>query len=339
MDQLTLPPVYCPFPSEVNPHVEAVGRHTQAWVQAYHLVQGGSAFERFRAARFEWLNARAAARAQVEDLEVLTDWVVWIFLLDDHFDDGAFGRSPERLNTWITYYMAILEGADDVAVPDGATTASLREWWGRAKARSSATWRQRFIRVAREYFAGCRWEAENRARGHLPTLGEYVAMRRQTSALRTVFTLGELTEVAAVPDAVLAHPMVRELADLANDAVAWFNDLVSLKKEIERDDPHNWARVFQRETACSLTTAIRCLAEAHNDRVARYIALESTLPRFDTATDVTLQRYLRTFRGWMRGNVDWATGSGRYLAVPPTADAYLDPIFDVAPIDAHVQGG
>jgi hypothetical protein len=339
MDPFALPPIYCPFPTECHPHVEAVEHHTQAWVRQFHLVQAGGALERFRAARFAWLNARAAARAEVADLELLTDWVVWIFLLDDHFDDGTFGRSPAHLATWIVQYMAILEGGDDALITDGPTTNSLREWWGRAQGRSTAAWRERFIDVARDYFAGCQWEAQNRAKGHLPGMAEYVAMRRQTSALRTVFTLGELTEGATLPARVLAHPALRELADVANDAVAWFNDLISLRKEIERDDPHNWARVFARETGCSTAAAVRCLAEAHNDRVRRYMALERTLPTFAAATTRALRRYLHTFRGWMRGNIDWATNSGRYLSIPPTADGYLDPIFgDGAPIDMLAEG-
>lgn len=338
MDPFTLPPIYCPFPTECHPQVEAVERHTQDWVRQFQLVQAGSAFERFRAARFAWLNARAAARAEVADLELLTDWVVWIFLLDDHFDDGAFGRSPAHLDRWIAQYLAIFVGAGDITITAGPTTNSLREWWARAQPRSTAAWRARFISVARNYFAGCQWEAQNRAQGHLPGMAEYVAMRRQTSALRTVFTLGELTEGVALPAEVLAHPTLRALADVANDAVAWFNDLVSLRKEIERDDPHNWARVFARETGCSTAAAVRCLAEAHNDRVRRYIALERALPNFDVATDLALRRYLHTFRGWMRGNIDWATASGRYRNVPPTADVYLDPIFgDGAAMDVAAE--
>ncbi|MBA2679758.1 MAG: hypothetical protein H0U76_15345, partial [Ktedonobacteraceae bacterium] len=327
MNQFIPPPVYCPFPSEYHPAVDVVERHSQEWVLRFRLVQAGGAFERFRAARFAWLNARAAARAEIADLALLTDWVVWIFLLDDHFDEGVFGRSPARIETWIAQYLAILRGKNTPPITNGPTTNSLREWWSRVGERSTAAWRERFISVAEDYFAGCRWEAQNRATGHFPGLAEYVVMRRQTSALRTVFTLGELTEGVTLPAIVLGHPAIYELADVANDAVAWFNDLVSFQKEIERGDPHNWACVFARETGCSTSAALHCLAEAHNDRVRRYIALEHALPTFDAITDRALRRYLHTFRGWMRGNIDWASDSGRYQNIPPTAAGYLDPIF------------
>ncbi|MGH8472477.1 MAG: terpene synthase family protein, partial [Gammaproteobacteria bacterium] len=96
-EHLVVPRLYCPFPSAVSPHLEAVNEHTLAWVRRFGLVQEEQAFVRLRDSRFPSLVARAYPRAPSDRLAVISDWNTWLFLLDDECDEAGLGRKPDRL--------------------------------------------------------------------------------------------------------------------------------------------------------------------------------------------------------------------------------------------------
>jgi hypothetical protein len=52
----------------------------------------------------------------------------------------------------------------------------------------------------------------------------------------------------------------------------------------------------------------------HDAQVRAFIDLEFNVPVFGAVIDHDLQRYIGILRSWMRGNLDWAISSGRYLA-------------------------
>src|SRR5262245_20905667 len=123
MEQIVLPSLYCPFPSRLNAHVETAQQHIVEWVQQFELVIGETALKRFKAAKFAWLAARAYPTAPLEELLVVADWNVWLFIHDDQCDEASIGKQPARLEQLYERLCGILCGdvpsATDTALAHG----------------------------------------------------------------------------------------------------------------------------------------------------------------------------------------------------------------------------
>jgi 5-epi-alpha-selinene synthase len=273
IEPIILPTLFCPLPSAINPQVEAVQTHNLTWVRRFRLVQQETAERRFHASKFGWLAARAYPLAGLEELKIVCDWNVWLFLLDDHCDEGQIGKSPERLQPVFADLFAILQ--DDLgAFQPGPLASSLRDLWQRMSARSTPAWRVRFRRDAQEYFAACLWEATNRANGVQPSVRDYIAQRPLTGGLITDVDLIDLTEHLTLPDEVRESELVQRLTVMANNVVCWSNDIISLRKEMERGDVHNLVLAIQQEERCSLQAAVEYAAHLHDAEVRGFLALE-----------------------------------------------------------------
>ncbi len=58
-----------------------------------------SARERFEQADFGAFVGMVYPTADSENLDLVADWFVWLFLVDDQLDDGHLGRSPSGCGT------------------------------------------------------------------------------------------------------------------------------------------------------------------------------------------------------------------------------------------------
>jgi hypothetical protein len=317
VEVLTKPALYCPIPSAINPDVEAIQCHSLAWVREFHLIQGDTATARFAASKFGWLAARAYPHAGFAEATIVVDWNVWLFMLDDQCDEGGIGKDPAGLRDYFTTLQAILRDPDSTLCA-GPLENALRDVWQRMQARSAPTWQARFLRDAEEYFAACVWEAENRARGIVPTVADYIHYRPLTGALITDVDLIDLTEHLAWPDEARQHPLVQDLTAMANNVVCWSNDIISLEKEMRRGDVHNLVLTIRHRDDCTLQQAIMRATAMHDAEVRRFLDVETHLPTFASpAIAADVQCYVAVLRAWMRGNLDWGMDSGRYRPPSP----------------------
>lgn len=304
--------LWCPFEARMNPAVLHAHVESRAWGVASGLLDGHGALQRFDAARFAWLIARAYPSARPPELALVSEWNVWLFVHDDGCDADATGRDPDALVRLYRELRAVLHGGPASADAD-APTRALADLVPRILGGAPPSWRERFVGVVDDYFAACVWEARNRARNRVPTLAEYIRMRRDTGAVRTSIAMIERCEGIALPDAARDHPIVEALATACNDVVCWANDIISLRKELAQGDVHNLVTVIAHERCPGdLAQAARDAARMHDARVAEFIGLADRVPRFDRETDAQLLRFVDTLRAWMRGNLDWAIESGRY---------------------------
>jgi 5-epi-alpha-selinene synthase len=315
---IVAPHLDCPYPSAINRWVEEVHEHTLDWVTQFGLV-APDRMGRFEACQFAWLSARAYPTAPREELAIVTDWNIWLFVHDDQNDEAGFGRDPARLRGLHRRMRAVLAGA----VPgdaDNVFAHALRDLVDRMFERAAPAWRERFVLSVHEYFDACAWEADNRQAARVPSVASYVDKRPLTGALNTDIELIELCEHIYLPPEVRTHPDVRRLTLMSNNVVCWCNDIISLDKERRHGDVHNLVVTIKEECQLGWQEAVDLAAEWHNGEVQRFNELQAQLPSFDRHSDAELKRYLRILEAWMRGNYDWAYQTGRYgvATVPPS---------------------
>lgn len=309
---LHIPPLYCPFPSLLAPDIELIQSHLNQWMQDIGYIKSDQALERFNAAKFAWMVGRAYPDASVDKLVTISIWLSWLFILDDLCDEDEIGKHPPRLRALHQSLVNYMRHPRPMTEDDNILLVGLSDSWTRISALSSPEWRERFIISFEDYSLGCQWEAANRVENTVPALDDYLYHRRQTSALYIFFDFIEFAGDFTLPRAVLEDESVMYLKLMANDVCSWFNDILSLEKELQSGDIHNLVIVLQREKQISVQEAINMAAGFFNDRVSAYIELEASVAHFGGAVDADVERYLTGLRYWMKGNIDWSHESGRY---------------------------
>ena len=316
MEQFFLPTLYCPFEPAISPYAERVDKQTMAWAHRFGLITTDAVAQRFRTARLGWLAAYLAPTLPLEALQLLSDWNTWAIMWDDACDSPDMRSQPERLTMAHTGFLSIFH-TNDCTNAKGSLARALQDIRQRIVQQADTARLYRFIYHVEEFFAGCVWEATNRAQQRIPDVATYIHMRRLTSGMYTSLKLIEITDGINLPLEVWRHPAIEGLRQLATNAVCWANDIISLHKEIKRGDMHNLILALQIAEQVDLQTAINRVADLHNAEVHAFLAAEQALPRLGVVVDRTLERHTALLRSFMYGNLAWSAISGRYR---PTAD-------------------
>ncbi|MFM9587438.1 isoprenoid biosynthesis enzyme family protein, partial [Streptomyces caniscabiei] len=72
MRTIQIPELYCPFSPAISPHVEAVQRQVNQWMQARRYFRTEASFERFKSAKFAWLTGRVHPDASFESIFIVS---------------------------------------------------------------------------------------------------------------------------------------------------------------------------------------------------------------------------------------------------------------------------
>ncbi len=334
---ITLPKIYCPFPSSINPYVEEAHEHTIAWAKHFCLVQKDAAMRRFLASRFSWLTARAYPSVGKEELKLLNDWLTWLFLFDDQFDEGLIIGQPSYIQTLLDGYSAIFTNPDAIVLQSPAAQA-LTDLVQRTFSQMPSVWQMRFAKHFKAYFDTYIWSVNNCTLATVPNLSDYIEKRRDSGSVYPAIDLIDLAEHVALPLSLMESPEFQRLMRITNDVVCWSNDIISLEKEIARGDVNNLVLVVQHAENLPLQEAVDKVGTMVSSAVRLFEqterALQNTLQNRIPELERDMQKYLNVLKAWMRGNLDWAVSTGRYAQVEQTASggavSYLESIVTTA---------
>jgi hypothetical protein len=73
------------------------------------------------------------------------------------------------------------------------------------------------------FFIAVAKQADDRAKGYIPDLESYIAVRRDTSGCKPCFALIEYAAQIDLPDEVMSHPVIMAMEEATNDLVTWSN--------------------------------------------------------------------------------------------------------------------
>ena len=318
MEQIFSPTFYCPFPVQINKHVELVHQHTVQWAVDTSLVlQGDQRHQRLEKARFAWLTSLTQPYSQLEDLKLAADWHTWLFAHDDIVDATAVGRNPEHVSAIHARLVKVLQGEEPDQNDKGVAYA-LADIRRRIMERASPVWAERFTYSVEQYFQGNDWEASNRHENITPDLTTYIKMRQHSGAVFTCFNIIFFT-LGLVPHArFLQHLYVQQLAIMANHHICWVNDIMGLQKEIRENNRSNLVLVLQEMHNLTLVEAINQAVSYCDREMEAFVRLAASLPAFADEEQDQLTDYLTALRAWMCGHIQWYKETGRYIPTPPS---------------------
>jgi len=320
-----LPDFYMPHPARINPHLEGARRHTKEWAYAMEMIDTGVWTEEdLDNHDYALLCAYTHPDCSAEDLDLVTDWYVWVFFFDDHFLE-VFKRTKDMAGA--KEYLARLRAfmpidlATPVPEPTNPVEAGLDDLWRRTAPVRSADWRRRFHYATRDLLEESLWELGNIRQSRVSNPIEYIEMRRKVGGAPWSAGLVEHAVGAEIPARVAETRPLRVLRDTFSDGVHLRNDLFSYQREVEREGENaNCVLVVERffgvptQQAADITNDL-LTSRLHQFENTTFVELP---PLFDEhalnpAERLDVFKYVKGLQDWQAGGHEWHMRSSRYM--------------------------
>ncbi|KAK0449865.1 terpenoid synthase [Armillaria borealis] len=293
----------------LNPYHEEIRAESRAWVNNYSKNFCGPKMPTFmNDCNFELMNTFCYPYAGKAGLRATMDLhnILWLY---DEFTDTESGVGAQKSGEIL---IRTLREAD---FDDGSWLCRMmKDFRERHIDRAGSNTADRFIRHFCTYVRSVGKEAELRERGEVLNIHDYVALRRETSAVRTCFDLAEYSLGISLSQEVYDDPVFQSGYNAAMDLICWTNDIYSYN--MEQAKGHSGANamtVIMKSKQLDLQSAA--------DFVDGYC--EALLNQFEKAKEVLLTRpdgnysdavlLLKAFGDWVRGNDQWSFATERYF--------------------------
>lgn len=257
-----------------------------------------------------------------EVLQAIADYSAWFFVWDDRHDrDIVHGRAAAWQRLKDLLHKALDRPADHLGHED-PVVAGLADSVQRLYTFLPDTWNARFARHFHTVIEAYDREFHNRTEGTVPTVEEYLELRRLTFAHWIWTDLLEPCAGREIPHPVRKNPAYRKAALLSQEFAAWYNDLCSLPKEIAGNEVHNLGISLVTHEGLTLEEAIaevrrrteECIREfQHAERDALRFAEtldDGTVGGKETSTAV--RACVGNMRNWFSSVYWFHHESGRY---------------------------
>ncbi|MBG0832631.1 germacradienol/geosmin synthase [Planomonospora sp. ID67723] len=316
-----LPDFYLPHPPRLNPHLETARAHTRAWAARMGMLDDPAIWDerRLEAMDYGLMCAHTHPDCAAAELDLITDWYVWVFYFDDHFLE-TFKRSRDVKGAQA--YLDRLDAfmADDPPEPANPVERGLADLWPRTVPAMSPAWRRRFVRVTRDLIQESMWELFHIERDAVSNPIEYIEERRKVGGAPWSAALVEHAAGAELPARLAASRPVRVLTESFADAVHLRNDLFSYEREVRQEgELSNCVLVCERFFGCGTPQAVEITNDLLTSRLHQFEHTALTeLPALFADEGVApaeqerILRYVAGLQDWQAGGHAWHAASSRY---------------------------
>ncbi|CAM3843351.1 germacradienol/geosmin synthase [Corallococcus sp. ZKHCc1 1396] len=326
-----LPDFYVPWPARLNPHLEAARVHTKAWSYEMGILgppNDGTEREIWSERRFDGMDyallcAYTHPEAPSVELDLVTDWYVWVFYFDDHFlEVYKYSRDIQGGQAYLDRLPLFMpmDLAQTPPEPTNAVERGLWNLWQRTVPSMSMEWRRRFFENTKHLLDESMWEIENISEARVSNPVEYIEMRRKVGGAPWSSDLVEHA-VAEIPARVVHSRPMRVFKDTFSDAVHLRNDLFSYEREIlEEGELSNGVLVVEKFLECDTQRAADLVNDLLTSRLQQFENTAATeLPwlfaeyGLNPAEQAQVLLYLRGLQDWQSGGHEWHMRSNRYM--------------------------
>lgn len=333
MQPFQLPDFYMPYPARLNPHLQDARIHSKAWAYEMgilsHEKDGAEPAiwdERdFDAHDYALLCSYTHPEAPSPELNLVTDWYVWVFFFDDHFLEVY--KRPKDLKGAKKYldglpaFMPVNPEGQTPPTPTNPVERGLIDLWARTAPGTSEDWRRRFVESTKHLLEESAWELKNIRESRIANPIEYIEMRRKVGGAPWSAGLVEHAVSAEIPARIAAARPMRVLKDTFSDGVHLRNDLFSYQREVQDEGENaNCVLVLERFLGVAPQRAADLTNEILNSRLYQF---ENTVftelpPLFDEQALNPVERravltYVRGLQDWQSGGHEWHMRSSRYM--------------------------
>lgn len=340
-----LPDFYVPHPARLNPHLEGTRVHSKQWAREMDMIDGGIWDEQdLDDHDYPLLCAYTHPDCSGPELDLITDWYVWVFFFDDHFLE-VYKRTGDMAGA--KAYLARLPAfmpvdlAAAVPEPDNPVERGLDDLWRRSTPTTSRDWRERFHEATRHLLEESLWELANIRHSRVSNPIEYIEMRRKVGGAPWSAGLVEHAVGAEIPPRLATTRPLRVLKDTFADAVHLRNDLFSYQREVETEGENaNCVLVVERFFEVETQRAAEITNDLLTSRVQQFehttlveLPLLFASHGVDLVDQAKVYAYVKGLQDWQSGGHEWHMRSSRYMnqetrdAAPASADEASTSLF------------
>ncbi|MER6857384.1 epi-isozizaene synthase [Streptomyces pilosus] len=319
---LSLPVIEGEFPRQLHPYWPKLQETTRAWLLEKRLMPPDKVAEYADGLCYTDLMAGYYTAAPDDVLQAIADYSAWFFVWDDRHDRDivhgrpeAWRRLRDRLHTALDHPRDHLGHRDPVVA--GLADSVLRLYGFLPD-----TWNARFARHFHAVIEAYDREFHNRTEGIVPTVEEYLELRRLTFAHWIWTDLLEPSAGRELPEKVRKNPAYRKAALLSQEFAAWYNDLCSLPKEIAGSEVHNLGISLVTHEGLTLEEAIADMRHRVEECIREFQQAEKDALRFADVLDdgtvagketgTAVRTCVGTMRNWFSSVYWFHHESGRY---------------------------
>jgi epi-isozizaene synthase len=320
---LAIPLVETAFSRRLHPYWPTLQKRTRTWLAETGLMPAKKVELYADGLRYTDLMAGYYMGAPARVLQAIADFSAWFFVWDDRHDRYAVHRKAEAWHILARQLHRALDDPKPNLRHRDPVVAGLADSVLRLYSFLSESWNARFATHFRAVIEAYDQEFVNRTSGVVPTVDDYLELRRHTFAYWVWTDLLEPSARRELPGLVRNNPVYRRAALLSQDFAAWYNDLCSLPKEIAGGEVHNLGislihhegRTQEEATAELRRRITECVSEflrAEQDvlRLARGLA-DGTKPGSELSAAVCA--CLANMRNWFSAVYWFHHESGRYM--------------------------
>ncbi|WP_018658229.1 terpene synthase family protein [Actinomadura flavalba] len=324
-----LPDFYVPYPARLNPHLETARAHATVWARQMGMLDDSRdpgtpdiwTEAQLDAMDYALLCAYTHPDCDAAELDLVTDWYVWVFYFDDHFlEVYKKTRDQDGARAYLDRLAAFMEPGCALE-PENACERGLADLWARTVPAMSDAWRERFAQSTDALLRESLWELSNITDERIPNPVEYVQMRRKVGGAPWSADLVEHAAGAELPARVVGTRPLRVLKDTFSDGVHMRNDLFSYQRETEQEgEINNAVLVFRHFLGCELQDAANTVNDLLTSRLRQFENTTLTeLPSvfaehaLDPAEQARVLAYVKGLQDWQSGGHEWHLRSSRYM--------------------------
>jgi hypothetical protein len=304
-----------PFSATPHPNGQAIASHTYAWIRQFQIVSEEE-LVKFQAIDAPGLAVHSASYSQTMRLCLLSDWIAWLFVLDDFCDTGkldTLGEVPSFFKELIDLFNSPIRVHTHIPLHSALIDLSLR-----TQAFLTPETFVLFGNALCEYFNAIMWEEENRTCDRVPNLETYLSKRVHAGAVYIIFLSANFLLEKSFPSKLFLQENVQLMENYAARAICIANDLFSYRKEAQDDNIHNIVFVNEAllRTPEHQCESERCKLEArsllkgiqlHNELIDSFIEISSS---FEENSDES--HYAKILKQCLQGVFNWTLLSRRY---------------------------
>jgi germacradienol/geosmin synthase len=329
MHPFELPDFYMPYPARLNPCLEGARAHSRAWAREMGMLapQDGVAIwteHDLDSHDYGLLCAYTHPDCSGPELDLITDWYVWVFYFDDHFLE-LFKRTRDMKGAkeYLSRLSALMPvhatGAQET--PTNPVERGLQDLWARTAPTTSVDWRIRFFESTKHLLDESLWELANIRENRVANPIEYIELRRRVGGAPWSANLVEHAVGAEVPAVIARTRPMLVLRDTFSDGVHLRNDIFSYQREVQNEGENaNCILVVEQflgvdtQTAANITNALLTsrLQQFEDTALFEVPPLLDEHP-LDPKARMDVLKYVKGLQDWQSGGHEWHKRSSRYM--------------------------
>lgn len=331
MQPFELPDFYVPWPARLNPNLDAARVHSKAWAHEVGIL--GALMSKdspkiwderdFDKHDYALLCSYIHPEAPTDELNLMTEWNIWAFYVDDHFlqvyqHPKDYAGAKKYLDR-VPLFMPIDLGP--TPAPINPMECGLANLWLRTAPAKSTAWRSRIFDDTKRLFEAFLWELESISERRIANPIEYIEMRRRAGAALWAADLVEHAVFVEIPERIALARPIRVLRNAFADAVHLRNDIFSYQREVLKDgELTNAVLVFEQFLDINTQEAVNLVNNLLTSRLQQFDHTIATELEFvfaeynlDAVERANMITYIRGLQDWQSGAHEWHIETSRYL--------------------------